>query len=134
MASYATVEEYRIDTGDTTSTDERAEAMLTQQSAKLRAECGISSERVLTDDQAALARALVTDAARKALIPVSVDGISDITGASQASFTANGFQSSVTLSNPSGAAYFDRSMLKAFKKSLGLEQRIGYVYASGAMC
>ena len=134
MAAYATVEEYRNDTDDTTSTDERASAMLEQQSAKLRAECGLSSDRVLTDDQTLLARLLVTDASKKALVPVTVDGISDITGASQASFTANGFQSSVTLSNPSGAAYFDRATLKAFKKSLGLEQRIGYVYPSGVLC
>lgn len=118
MSAYATVEEYRAYTGDETSTDARINAFLEQQSAKLRAECHIGEETELTSDQATLAKALVTDAARKALMPVTLDGVSDITGASAASFSANGFQSSVTLANPSGAAYFDRSMLKAFKKSL----------------
>lgn len=118
MSAYASVEEYRTITGDETNTDTRIEAFLNQQSAKLRAECALDAARELTEDQKALAVVLVCDAARKALVPVSVDGISDITGASQASFSANGFQSSVTLSNPSGAAYFDRSTLRAFKKSL----------------
>lgn len=134
MSAYASVEEYRADTGDETSPDARVEVVLEQQSAKLRAECGIDENRTLSDDESMLARLLVTDAARKSLVPVSVDGISDITGASQASFTANGFQQSVTLSNPNGAAYFDRSTLKAFKKSLKVEQRIGYIWAGGAPC
>lgn len=133
MTAYATVEEYRACTGDETSTDARIESLLGQQSAKLRAECRIGRKAVLTEDQAELARALVVDSARKALMPVTLDGVSDITGASSASFSANGFQSSVTLSNPSGAAYFDRSTLKAFKRSLGCEQRIGYVYVGGAL-
>ena len=119
MSAYATVEEYRAYTGDETSTDARISAFLEQQSAKLRAECRISEDVELTSDQLTLAKALVTDAARKALMPVSLDGVSDITGASSASFSANGFQSSVTLANPSGAAYFDRSTLKALKRSLG---------------
>ena len=127
MVAFATVSQYRTDSGDTTSTDERIQIMLDQQSAKLRGECGISSRRKLTDDQETLARALVTDAARKALMPPSLAGMGDIAGASQASFTANGFQSSVTLANPSGAAYFDRSMLFAFKRLLGREQRIGWI-------
>ena len=133
MSAYATVEEYRAYTGDETSTDARISAFLEQQSAKLRAECRISEDVELTSDQLTLAKALVTDAARKALMPVSLDGVSDITGASCASFSANGFQSSVTLANPSGAAYFDRSTLKALKRSLGCEQRIGYVYVGGAL-
>lgn len=127
MVAFATVSQYRADSGDTTSTDERIQSLLDQQSAKLRGECGISAKRKLTDDQETLARALVTDAARKVLIPPTFGGVGDITGASQASFTANGFQSSVTLANPSGAAYFDRSMLAAFKRLLGREQRIGWV-------
>ena len=133
MTAYATVEEYRICTGDEASDDVRIESLLEQQSAKLRAECRIGRKAVLTEEQAELARALVVDASRKALMPVTWDGVSDITGASSAAFSANGFQSSVTLSNPSGAAYFDRSTLKAFKRSLGCEQRIGYVYVGGAL-
>ena len=127
MVAFATISQYRADSGDTTSTDERIQNLLDQQSAKLRGECGISSKRELTDDQATLARALVTDATRKALMPPSLAGMGDIAGASQASFAANGFQSSVTLANPSGAAYFDRSTLAAFKRLLGREQRIGWV-------
>ena len=130
-ASFASVKEYRACTGDDTSDDERIKVVLEQQSAKLRAECGLLASDVLVDDAETLAKLLVTDAARKMLVPVSVDGISDITGASSASFTANGFQSSVTLSNPSGAAYFDRNTLKAFKRALGIEQRMGYVWPGG---
>lgn len=127
MTAYATVGEYLLDTGDNSTAPERIASMLEQQSAKLRAECGISDKRKLTDDQNTLAKGLVVDAARKALVPPSLSGMGDIAGASQASFSANGFQSSVTLANPSGAAYFDRSMLKAFKRSLGCEQRIGWI-------
>lgn len=136
MAAYATIEAYRADTGDTTSTDERISSLLEQQSAKLRADCGISSTRILTDDQALLARSLVIGAARKVLIPPSLAGMGDIAGASQASFTADGFQSSVTLASPSGEARFDHSTLKAFKRSLGCEQRIGTIwpYYGGNKC
>lgn len=130
MSAYATVEEYRAYTGDETSTDARISAFLEQQSAKLRAECHISEDTELTSDQTTLAKALVTDAARKALTPVSLDGVSDLMGASSASFSANGFQSSVTLANPSGAAYFDRATLKAFKKSLSGAYGISFVEMS----
>ena len=93
--SYAEVWEYREDTGDSASDDARVEATLLQQSAKLRAVAGIRHGRKLTDDQAAMARSLVTDAARRALVPPSFAGIEDMSGARQASFSANGFQASV---------------------------------------
>lgn len=70
---------------------------------------------------------LVTDAAGKALKPASIDGLGEITGAKQASFSANGFQGSCTLANPSGAAYWDRDTLRAFMRSLGASQRVGIV-------
>lgn len=122
--SYAEVWEYREDTGDSASDDARVEATLLQQSAKLRAVAGIRHDRKLTDDQAAMARSLVTDAARRALVPPSFAGIEDMSGARQASFSANGFQASATFSNPGGSAFFDASMLKAFKRSLGGTQRM----------
>lgn len=125
--SYADVAGYRADTGDLATEDARIEPMLFQQSAKLRALCGISANRRLTEDQAAMARALVTDASRKALVPPSFIGMDEMSGARQASFSANGFQASATFSNPSGSAYFDGSMLKAFKRSLGSSQRVGFL-------
>lgn len=96
--SFATVDEYRIDTGDA----------------------------------AALARDLVTDAARKKLVQPACApmGVEDLTGVSQSSFTANGFQGSFTYQNPSGTAYFDRSTLAALKRLLGRGQRIGTVCPS----
>lgn len=130
MASYATVEEYRLDTGDGATDGARVEAALSQQSAKLRARVGISASRKLTADQAELARLLVVDAARKALVPPSLDGLGDVSGASQASFSANGFQGSLTLANPSGTAYFDRDALKALMRSLGRSQRAGSIMPS----
>lgn len=130
MASYATVEEYRVDSGDERTPDERVESMLEQQSAKLRALAGISPCRELTDDQSLLARALVTDAARKALVPAFVEGAGEVTGATQASFSANGFQGSATFANPSGSAYFDRSTLSALRRSLGTSQRVGTIAPS----
>ena len=128
--AYATVEEYRTDTGDATTPDERVQAMLDQQSAKLRALAGIRPRRALTEDQALLARSLVTDASRKALVPVTLEGLGDVTGATQGSFSANGFQASVQLANPSGTAYFDRSTLAALRASLGTSQAMGTVCPS----
>lgn len=128
--AYATVDEYRTDTGDESTPDDRVRAMLDQQSAKLRALAGISPSRTLTEDQALLARSLVTDASRKALVPVTLEGLGDVTGATQGSFSANGFQASVQLSNPSGTAYFDRSTLAALRASLGTSQAIGTVRPS----
>lgn len=136
MAAFATVEQYRLDSGDTETSDDRIEAVLGQQSAKLVALAGgadwfdaaqqrwsdLKKENVLT-----LARALVTDAARKMLVSATMDGFGDMDGVSQGSFTANGFQASYTLSNPSGSAYFDQATLKAFLKAIGRSQRMGTV-------
>ena len=130
--SFATVDEYRIDTGDAATPDERVAAELSRQSAKLRATLGMSRTRTLTGAAAALARDLVTDAARKKLVQPTCApmGVEDLTGVSQSSFTANGFQGSFTFQNPSGTAYFDRSTLTALKRLLGRGQRIGTVCPS----
>ena len=126
MAAYATVAEYRTDTGDEATDGARIEAVLLQQSAKLRAQAGI--------DQQALCRLLVTDAARKCLVPPCIEGLGEMVGAKQGSFTANGFQGSATFANPSGSAYFDTSTYKALLKSLGKAQRMGYVWPGGGPC
>lgn len=127
MASYASPEDYRTGTGDEASDDARILAVLAQQSAKLRAVLGRdAAARIEGDEDAeALARLLVTDAARKCLVAPSFDGVGEVAGATQASFTANGFQGSYTLQNPSGAAYFDRATLKALKRLVGATQRAG---------
>ena len=126
MTSYATVPEYREDTGDESSAEARVSSVLAQQSAKLRAELGSRAAGIDgSDDAKALARLLVTDAARKSLVAPSFEGVGEVAGATQASFTANGFQGSYTLQNPSGTAYFDRSTLKALKRLLGGSQRMG---------
>lgn len=130
MSAYATVDDYRLATDDATSSDERIEALLVSQSAKLRARCSISASRTLTSDQAELAKTLVVDAASKALKQVLVEGLGDVTGAKQASFTANSFQASYTFSNPQGVAYFDRDTLKAFLRSLGKSQQAGMIVPS----
>lgn len=126
MAAYATVEEYRLDTADETTSDERVSAVLDQQSAKLRAYARISEDKALANDQATLARLLVTDAARKCLVAPTFGGV-DFTGATEGSFSANSFQQSFTLSNPSGTAYFDNNTLKAFIRSLGKAQSVGTI-------
>lgn len=130
MSAYATVDEYRLDSGDKNTSDERIGAVLDQQSAKLRAKLGISDKRILTGDQAALARLLVTDAARKALMPPVIDGLGEVSGVKDASFSANGFSSSYSLQNPSASAYFDGDTLKALKRLLGGSQRIGTIMPS----
>lgn len=132
MLQYATVEEYREDTGDKTSDAVRVNAMLKQQSAKLRAHCGITASETLSEDASELARLLVTDAVRKALTQTVLDGLGDVVGVKQAGFSVNGFQSNITLSNPSGSAYFDTNTLKAFKKLLRRGARAGFVYLGGA--
>lgn len=124
MSAYAMVEDYRVDTGDTASPSERVSALLEQQSAKLRAVVGINAARKLNSDQLLMARSLVVDSVHKVLASPSVGGIGDVSGAKQASFSANGFQGSYTFANPSGSAYFDGNMLKAFKRSLGGSQRM----------
>lgn len=130
MTSYATVEEYHTDTGDTSSDEARVAAMLAQQSAKLRARAGITEAQRLTDDQLLLCRALVTDACRKALVVPSVDAFGDMTGLTQGTFSANGFSGSFQTANGSGAAYFDRDTLKALLRSLGRSQGVGTVMPS----
>ena len=126
--SYATVEEYRAETGDERSSDAAVAARLAQQSAKLRARARIAEGRTLTEDQRTMCHDLVVDACRKALVPPSVEGLSQpLSGATSVSFGANGFQQSVQLANPSGAAYFDRDTLAALVASLGTGQRMGTV-------
>lgn len=129
--TYATVDEYRTDSGDTASPDGRVDAMLLQQSAKLRALVGITAGRTLTDDQMAMCRMLVTDSVRKALAPQVMAGIgANISGATQASWSANGFSASTTFANPSGSAYFDRDTLRALRRSLGTSQSVGTIVPS----
>lgn len=130
MTSYATVDDYRTDTGDSTSDAARVESMLAQQSAKLRARAGIAEGRTLTDDQFLMCRALVTDACRKALVKPSVDAFGDLTGLTQGTFSANGFSGSFQNANGSGAAYFDRDTLRALMRSLGTTQGAGTVIPS----
>ena len=123
MGAFATVEEYRADSGDASTPDERVSPMLEQQSAKLDAL--VVRGRELDGTQRVIARAIVTDAARKALKPPTLEGLAGVDGASQASFSANGFSGSYTLANPSGSAWFDRSMVSALKRSLGTSQLVG---------
>ena len=130
LSAYATVEEYRTDTGDSASDAARVESMLAQQSAKLRARAGIAEGRTLTDDQMLMCRALVTDACRKALVKPSVDAFGDLTGLTQGTFSANGFSGSFQNANGSGAAYFDRDTLRALMRSLGTSQGAGTVIPS----
>lgn len=130
MTSYATVEDYRTDTGDSASDAARVDSMLAQQSAKLRARAGIADGRTLTEDQLLMCRALVTDACRKALVKPSVDAFGDLTGLTQGTFSANGFSGSFQNANGSGAAYFDRDTLRALMRSLGTSQGAGTVIPS----
>lgn len=130
MTSYATVDEYRTDTGDSASDAARVESMLAQQSAKLRARAGITASTALAEDQLLMCRALVTDACRKALVKPSVDAFGDLTGLTQGTFSANGFSGSFRNANGSGAAYFDRDALRALMRSLGTTQGAGTVIPS----
>ena len=130
MTSYATLDEYRTDSGDTESPDARVTAMLAQQSAKLRARAGITASTALTDDQLLMCRALVTDARRKALVKPSADASGDLSGLTQGTFSANGFSGSFQNANGSGAAYFDRDTLRALMRSLGTSQTSGTVIPS----
>lgn len=130
MISYATVEEYRTDSGDSASDAARVESMLAQQSAKLRARAGIAEGRTLTEDQLLMCRALVTDACRKALVKPSVDAFGDLSGLTQGTFSVNGFSGSFQNANGSGAAYFDRDTLRALMRSLGTSQGCGTVIPS----
>ena len=80
--AFATVDEYRIDTGDAATDEERVAAELSRQSAKLRATLGMPRYRSLTGDARELARDLVTDAARKKLVQPACApmGVEDLTG------------------------------------------------------
>ena len=130
LTSYATLDEYRTDSGDTESPDARVTAMLAQQSAKLRVRAGITASTALTEDQLLMCRALVTDACRKALVKPSVDAFGDLSGLTQGTFSANGFSGSFQNANGSGAAYFDRDTLRALMRSLGTSQCAGTVIPS----
>lgn len=125
--SYATVDEYRAVTLDQASTDAQVRFWLDSQSAELREACGLPDGARLSGDALVSARKLVIDAARKALVPATMEGIGDVTGANQASFSANGFSQSVSFSNPSGSAYFDRAALRRLRRKLGVSQRIGTI-------
>ncbi len=128
MAAFADVQDYRDATGDESTRDTRVATVLAQQSAKLRAELGSLAAGIDgNEDAGALACLLVVDAAKKCLVAPSFEGVGEVAGATQASFTANGFQGSYTLQNPSGAAYFDRATLKALKRLLGGSQRMGTI-------
>lgn len=127
---YATYDEYAGRTGDASSTREQVESTLEDLSAELRAECGVRDAGPLTGDAAILARKLVIDAARKALVPPSFEGFedTDLEGARQVSFTANGFTKSMTLGTYTGSAWFDSRSLARLKRLLGRGQRVGFVY------
>lgn len=125
MNAYATIADYRTDTGDDKTADDRIQNTLDQQAAKLRLKAGITESTALNADQMTLARMLVIDAARKMLVSPMLDGIDDTAGLKDVSFSANGFQVSHSFANPSGSAYFDRDTFNAFKKSLKGSQRVG---------
>lgn len=128
--SYATYADYVLATGDDGSAQVQVELVLGDLSAELRAECGIPETRELDGDAAAIARKLVVDAARKQLVQPAIDGFAgDMTGAKQASFTANGITQSVTLST--GSAWFESRSLTRLKRLLGRGARIGMIYPYG---
>ena len=124
---YATVADYRLQTQDSTSSNDRVSAFLERASIELRAECGLSGTETLTEDQASLAKSIVCDAASHALKPPALGGMGEVAGASQASFSANGFTGSYTLSNASGSAWLDRKMVSRLKRLLGKSPRIGTI-------
>lgn len=129
MSSYATYAEYTALTGDTASEQERVELLLEQQSAKLRGMCDLTSDDTLTVDQETLARGLVCDAVKKALVATAPSWLDSVDGLNSASMNANGFQLSVDYANASGTAWFDTAMLKAFKRTLGRSQKAGWLFA-----
>ena len=125
---YATVADYRLQTLDQSSSDERVGAFLERASVELRAECGLDGTETLTEDQAALAKAIVCDAASHALKPPTLGGMGEVTGAKQASFSANGFTGSYTLANASGSAWLDRKMTARLKRLLKKAPRVGFIW------
>jgi len=124
---YATVADYRLLTSDASSADNRVEAFLAQASVELRAECGMDGSETLTADQAELAKDIVCDAASHALKPPSLGGLGEVPGATQASFSANGFTGSYTLPNASGSAWLDKRKVARFKRMMGKAPRMGYI-------
>ena len=129
-ATYATYEDYVLDTEDETTARSRVERKLEELSADLRAECGIRGEGALTGDAATVARRLVIDAVYGALVTPELPGfVGSMEGVRQASFTADGMSQSFTVA--SGRAYFDRSRLARLKRLLGCAQRAGMVYPYG---
>ena len=127
VLAYATVNDYQLITGDTTSSDPRVEMFLKRASVELRAECGLDGTETLTEDQAELAKDIVCDAASHALKPPKLGGMGEIAGATQASFSANGFTGNYTLSNASGSAWLDKKMVARLKRLLGKAPRIGTI-------
>ncbi len=121
-AVYATVDEYRTATGDGSSSEDRVSYLLDEESAELRARAGIRDGRELTDDQKLLCRKLVVGAVKAALVSPWPDELGDVGGAKQASFSANGFQQTVTLGVSANTAYFDQAVLKALRRSLSGSQ------------
>ena len=127
MASYAMYEDYVLSTGDNDSSKERVEYLLAEQSAELRAQCGLTENSALTDDQKALCRKLVIGSVKAALVSPLPEELGDMTGAKQASFSANGFQGTLTMAVSAGTAFFDRATMTALKKSLGRSQSLGII-------
>ncbi len=125
--AYTDIESYRSYSGDESTPDARVQHYIDAQSAALRAELRIAEGYELSEDAATLAEDIVLDACRKALVPAHLEGFGDVYGATQASFSADGFSASVSTQNPSGAAYFDRSMLARLKRLVGRTQRIGTI-------
>lgn len=132
VLTYATVDDYRAQVPqDTTSTDELIAVKLAQQSAKLRGDLGITESFKLSADATLLAQFLVIDAVQKSLVTPSIDGVDeDLLGVTTTSMTANGFQQSYTLTNPSGSSYWDNNTLKALKRLLGRTALVGNVSPS----
>ena len=129
-ATYATYEDYVIDTEDEVTARARVERKLEELSADLRAECGIRGDGSLAGDAATIARRLVIDAVYGALVTPELPGFAgSMEGVRQASFTADGMSQSFTVS--SGRAYFDRARLARLKRLLGRAQRAGMVYPYG---
>lgn len=130
MTSYATVDEYRILTGDSASDVARIEFMLAQQSAELSEMAGIADGRALTKGQLAMCRELVVGACSMALVKPSVDAFGDLTGLTQGTFSANGFSASFQNANGTGRPSFDARKLRALMRSLGTTQGAGTVITS----
>lgn len=132
--SYATAIQYVNATGDDSTPTERVEQLLEELSAELRAECGLKGgyRQELKGDAAILARHIVLTAAANALARPVLDGFDgDLTGVSQASFTANGTTQSATFSTAIGTARFDYASVRRLKRLVGGSQKASMVYPYG---